>query len=127
VDNLPSVIGHLKEGRLRALAVTTAVRSPALPDVPTTAEAGFPDVVATAWFGVQVPAKTPRPIIEQLGAAMDAVVKQPETRAKIAELGGMMPNLTPDGGTTPAAFEAYIKSEIVKWSAVVRKSGATAE
>ena len=53
VDNLPSVIGHIRDGRLRALAVTTAMRSPALPDVPTTAEAGFPDVQATAWFGIQ--------------------------------------------------------------------------
>jgi len=127
VDNLPSVIGHLKEGRLRALAVTTATRSPALPDVPTTAEAGFPDVLATAWFGVQVPAKTPRPIIDKLGAAIDAVMKEPDTRARIAELGGMLPGLTPDGGTTPAAFEAFIRAEIAKWGEVVRKSGATAE
>ncbi|MFZ4407661.1 MAG: Bug family tripartite tricarboxylate transporter substrate binding protein [Paracraurococcus sp.] len=127
VDNLPSVIGHLRDGRLRALAVTTATRSPALPDVPTTAEAGFPDVQATAWFGIQAPARTPRPIIERLGAEIDAAVREPETRAKIADLGGMPPGLTADGGTSPAAFEAFIKAEIVKWTEVVRKSGATAE
>ena len=127
VDNLPSVLGHLKEGRLRPLAVTGTVRAPALPDVPTTAEAGFPGVVATAWFGVQVPARTPRPLIEQLGAAVDAVTKDPEVKAKIAELGGSGPNLPPRGGTTPAAFETYIKAEIIKWSEVVRKSGAKAE
>ncbi len=127
VDNLPSVIGHLRDGRLRALAVTTATRSPPLPDVPTTAEAGFPDVQATAWFGIQAPARTPRPIIERLGAEIDAAVKEPETRAKIADLGGMPPGLTADGGTSPAAFEAFIKAEIVKWTEVVRKSGATAE
>ena len=127
VDNLPSVIGHIRDGRLRALAVTTAMRSPALPDVPTTAEAGFPDVQATAWFGIQAPRATPRAIIDRLGTEIDAAVKEPETRAKIADLGGMAPGLTPDGGTTPEAFETYIKAEIVKWTEVVRKSGATAE
>ena len=127
VDNLPSVIGHIQDGRLRALAVTTEVRSPALPNVPTTAEAGYPDILATAWFGVQVPARTPRPIIERLGTAIDAVTKEPETRAKFAELGGMVPGLTPDGGTSPETFEAFIKAEIAKWGEVVRKSGATIE
>jgi tripartite-type tricarboxylate transporter receptor subunit TctC len=127
VDNLPSVIGHIRDGRLRALAVTTATRSPALPDVPTTAEAGFPDVEATAWFGVQAPARTPRPIIERLGAEIDAVTKEPETRAKVAELGGMLPGLTPDGGTSPETFEAFVRAEIAKWTEVVRRSGATVE
>ncbi|MBK1662434.1 Bug family tripartite tricarboxylate transporter substrate binding protein [Paracraurococcus ruber] len=127
VDNLPSVIGHLREGRLRPLAVTTAERSPALPDVPTTAEAGFPGVQATAWFGVQAPARTPKPIIDRLGAEIDAAVKEPETRARIADLGGMKPGLTADGGTSPEAFERFVRAEIVKWTEVVRKSGATAE
>ena len=127
VDNLPSVIGHIRDGRLRALAVTTATRSPALPDVPTTAEAGFPAVEATAWFGVQAPARTPRSIIERLGAEIDAVTKEPETRAKVAELGGMPPGLTPDGGTSPETFEAFVRAEISKWAEVVRRSGATVE
>jgi tripartite-type tricarboxylate transporter receptor subunit TctC len=127
VDNLPSVIGHIRDGRLRALAVTTAARSPALPEVPTTAEAGFPDVEATAWFGVQAPVRTPRPIIERLGAEIDAVTKEPETRAKLADLGGTPPGLTADGGTSPAAFEGFIKGEIAKWTEVVRRSGATVE
>ena len=127
VDNLPSVIGHIRDDRLRALAVTTAARSPALPDVPTTAEAGFPEVEATAWFGVQAPARTPRPIVERLGAEIDAITKEPETRAKIAELGGMAPGLTPDGGTSPEAFEDFIRAEIAKWTEVVRRSGATVE
>ena len=127
VDNLPSVIGHLREGRLRPLAVTTATRTPALPDVPTTAEAGFPQVEATAWFGVQAPARTPRPIVERLGAEIDAITKEPETRARIAELGGMAPGLTPDGGTSPETFEKFVQAEIAKWTEVVRRSGATVE
>lgn len=125
VDNMPSCIGHIREGRLRALAVTSAKRSPALPNVPTTAEEGYPDVQATAWFGVQAPARTPKPIIDRLGAEIDAMVKEPATKARLAELGGEMPGLTPDGGTTPAAFEAFLKHEIAKWGEVVRKSGAT--
>jgi tripartite-type tricarboxylate transporter receptor subunit TctC len=125
VDNLPSALGHIRDGRLRALAVTTATRSPALPDCPTTAEEGLPRVEATAWFGVQAPARTPRPIIERLGREIDAIVKEPETRGKLAELGGMPPGLTPDGGTTPGAFEAFIRAEIAKWAQVVERSGAT--
>jgi tripartite-type tricarboxylate transporter receptor subunit TctC len=127
VDNLPSVIGHVRDGRLRPLALTARERSPALPEVPTTAEAGFPEVEATAWFGVQVPARTPRPIVERLGAEIDAVVKEPETRRRFAELGGLVPGLTPDGGTSPEAFEAFIRAEIAKWGEVVRRSGASAE
>ncbi|TPG58488.1 tripartite tricarboxylate transporter substrate binding protein [Roseomonas nepalensis] len=127
VDNLPSAIGHLREGRLRALAVTTAARTPALPDCPTTAEEGLPGVEATAWFGIQAPARTPRPIVERLGAVIDAIVKEPATRARMADLGGMMPDLTPEGGTTPAAFTAFVRAETAKWGEVVRKSGATVE
>ena len=76
---------------------------------------------------MQVPARTPRPIIERLGTEIDAVTKEPETRAKIAELGGMPPGLTPDGGTSPETFEAFIRAEIAKWTDVVRRSGATVE
>ena len=125
VDNLPSAIGHIRDGRLRALAITTTTRSPALPDCPTTAEEGLPGVEATAWFGVQAPARTPQPIIDRLAREIDAIVKEPETQAKLAELGGMPPGLTPDGGSTPAAFDAFIKSEIAKWAQVVQRSGAT--
>ncbi|MFC7734513.1 Bug family tripartite tricarboxylate transporter substrate binding protein [Roseomonas sp. GCM10028921] len=127
VDNLPSAIGHIRDGRLRALAVTTRERTPALPDVPTTAEAGLPGVEATGWFGIQAPARTPRPIVERLGAEIDAIVKEPATWARLADLGGMKPDLTPDGGTAPAAFTAFVRSEIARWGEVVRKSGASVE
>ncbi|MBP0492515.1 Bug family tripartite tricarboxylate transporter substrate binding protein [Pararoseomonas indoligenes] len=127
VDNLPSAIGHIRDGRLRALAVTTASRTPALPDCPTTAEEGYPGVEATGWFGFQAPGRTPRPIVEKLGAEIDAIVKEPATKARLADLGGMMPGLTPDGGTSPAAFTAFVRTEIAKWGDVVRRSGATVE
>jgi tripartite-type tricarboxylate transporter receptor subunit TctC len=127
VDNLPSAIGHIRDGRLRALALTNPTRSPALPDCPTTAEEGLPAVEATAWFGVQAPVSTPRAIIERLARETDAIVKEPHTRARFAAFGGMPPALTPDGGTTPAAFDAFIRSEIAKWGELVRRTGARVE
>ncbi len=127
VDNLPSAIGHIRDGRLKALAVTTKERTPALPDVPTTAEQGLPGVEATAWFGMQAPARTPRPIIERISQEVNAIIREPEMARRIADLGGMAPALTPDGGTAPDAFEAFIRAEIAKWAEVVRRSGASAE
>jgi tripartite-type tricarboxylate transporter receptor subunit TctC len=127
VDNIPSCIGHIRDGRLRALAVTGHVRSSVLPDVPTLAETVVPGFEATAWFGMQAPARTPKAAIDRLGAEIDAISKEPMTRSKLAELGAELPNLTADGGTTPETFEAFIKAEIEKWAEVVRASGATLE
>ena len=123
-DNMPSCIGHIRDGRLRAIAVSSARRSPALPEVPTLAEAGVPDFEATAWFGVQAPARTPKPIIDRLGRELDAITRDEGYRRRITELGGGPPDLTPEGGTTPEAFEAFIRAEIAKWAEVVRVSGA---
>ncbi|CAH0210723.1 tripartite tricarboxylate transporter substrate binding protein [Roseomonas sp. CECT 9278] len=127
VDNLPSVIGHLREGRLRPLAVTTATRSAALPDVPTCAEAGFPAVEATAWFGVTAPARTPQPIIDRLAGAINASLADPAVWSRIEDLGGQKPGLTPDGLSTPATFQAFIDAEIVKWAEVVRRGNITVD
>lgn len=127
VDNLPSVIGHLREGRLRPLAVTTKERTPAMPDVPTTAEAGLPGVEATAWFGVQAPARTPRAAIQRISDELNQIIREPDMQRRLADLGGMAPNLTPDGGTSPDTFDAFIKAEIAKWGEVVRRSGAQVE
>ena len=123
-DNMPSCIGHIRDRRLKALAVSSARRAPSLPDVPTMAEAGVPDFEATAWFGVQAPARTPASVVARLGTDLDAVTRDPAYRSRIAELGGDPPGLTPEGGTTPAAFDAFIRAEIAKWAEVVRMSGA---
>ncbi len=127
VDNLPSVIGHLREGRLRPLAVTTPTRTPAMPDVPTTAEAGLPAVEATAWFGVQVSSRTPRNIVARLNQEIEAVLADPAVWRRFDDLGGMRAELAPGGGSTPEAFDRFVAAEVAKWTEVVRRSGATVE
>jgi tripartite-type tricarboxylate transporter receptor subunit TctC len=119
-DNLPSSIGHIRAGRLRAIAVTTAVRDKALPDVPTVAET-VPGYEASAWFGMAVPKGTPRPIIDKLNKTINDALADPATQAKLAELGG---TLIPG---TPEDFGKIIAQETDKWSKVVKATGATAE
>lgn len=116
VDNLPSSLGHIRDGRLRALAVTGPVRSPALPDVPTVREAGFPDVETVAWFGLQAPKRTPVAVVERLATAVRAITTDPVGRQKILDQGA------DPAGTTPAEFQALIDSEIARWSAVIRRA-----
>ncbi len=116
-DNLPSSISHIRAGKLRAIAVTSKERSPALPDVPTVAEAGLPGFEATSWFGMFVPAGTPQPVVDKLSAAMKVAMEDETIRARIIELGGE-PVVE-----TPAEFAAFIKDENVKWAEVVKASG----
>lgn len=127
MDNIPSAIPFIREGRIRALGVTSRARSPALPDVPTLAEAGVAGFEATAWFGILAPAATPRPVVERLGGLLNAVTKEPDFIRRMEELGAAPPGLTPDGGTTPAAFDAFLRSEQVRWAEVVTRSGARLE
>jgi tripartite-type tricarboxylate transporter receptor subunit TctC len=119
VDNLPSSLGHIRDGRLRALAVTGEKRAPALPDTPTAREAGFPEVDAVAWFGIQVPARTPKPVVQRLATEIAAAVRDPAVRAKIEEQGAE------PIGDTPEQFEAYIRREIARWGEVVRRANVT--
>jgi len=121
VDNLPSALGHIKDGRVRALAVTETKRAPTLPDVPTTAEAGLPQVEATAWFGIQAPARTPPEIIAKIAEASDKVAHMPETAEKIRQQGG-----APVGGTAES-FQTFIDAEIRKWADVVKRAGTKIE
>ena len=116
-DNMPSIIEHVRSGSLRALAVTTAVRSPQLPDVPTVAET-VPGYEASALFGMGVPKKTPPEIIDKLNKEINAVLAEPELRKRLIELGG-----EPLIGT-PEAFGAMIAAETEKWEKVVKFSGA---
>jgi tripartite-type tricarboxylate transporter receptor subunit TctC len=119
-DNLPSSIGHIKGGRLRALAVTTAKRSAALPDVPTVAET-VPGFEASVFYGLAVPKGTPRPIIDKLNKAINAALADPAMQAKLSELGGA------SIAGTPEDFGKIIADETAKWAKVVTATGATAE
>ncbi len=119
-DNLPSSIGHIQAGRLRALAVTTATRAKALPDVPTVAET-VPGYEASAWFGMAVPKGTPRGVIDKLNREVNAALADPAMQAKLAELGGTnIPG-------TPEEFGKIIAAETAKWAKVVNATGASAE
>ena len=117
-DNMPSAIQHVRSGKLRPIAVTSAQRSPELPDVPTIAEAGVPGYEAMSWFGLWAVAGTPKPVLDKLHTSLAKVLKEPAVVKKIADQGG---SITID---TPAQFEAFIQNEAAKWGKVVKESGA---
>jgi len=114
VDNLPSSAGHIRGGQVRALAVTTRARWPGLPEVPTVAESGLAGYEVAAWFGLLAPANTPRPVVEALQGHVAAILREPEVRDRLLDLGA-----TP-AGDTPDEFRGRIAAEIEKWRAVAR-------
>jgi tripartite-type tricarboxylate transporter receptor subunit TctC len=116
-----SSIPHLKSGRIKGIAVTTAKRSALLPELPTISEAGLAGFDANNWYGLVVPAKTPRAIIDQLNAEVTKVLAMPDVKTALFNQG-----LDPAPGT-PEQFGAYIKSERAKWARVIKESGAKAE
>ena len=116
-----SVIPYVKAGRLRALAVTTAQRSPSVPELPTVSEAGLAGFEATTWHGVVVPSATPGPLVQRLNEELNLVLNNKELRERLAGLGAEVVT------GTPREFADYIAREIPKWSKVVRDSGARAE
>jgi tripartite-type tricarboxylate transporter receptor subunit TctC len=119
-DNLPSSIGHIKGGSIRALAVTSAQREPSLPDLPTVGDT-VPGYEATAWFGIGMPKGTPREIVEKINAEVNRALADPKMRERLAELGGK-----PIAGT-PEDFARVIAAETEKWARVVTSSGAKVE
>jgi tripartite-type tricarboxylate transporter receptor subunit TctC len=116
-----SVMPHIKSGKLRPIAQTGEKRSPALPDVATIAESGFPKFEATAWYGVHAPAKTPKPVVNRLNAEFVKALKMPDVKERLNALGFELV------GSTPEHYASYIKSEIKKWEKVVKASGAKPE
>ena len=119
-DNLPSSVGHIKAGSIRALAVTSAEREPSFPDLPTVGET-VPGYEATAWFGIGMPKDTPREIIDKVNAEVNRALADPKMREKLAALGGK-----PIAGT-PEAFGKVIAAETEKWAPIVKASGAKVE
>ena len=120
-DFMITGLPHIKEGRLRALAVTAQHRAPQMPDVPTVIEAGVPGYEAVAWFAVMAPAGTPAEIVKKLNAALNAALKQPDVLARLDQLGA-----EPMGGTAEDAAK-LLASEIPKWAGVIKAANIKVE
>jgi tripartite-type tricarboxylate transporter receptor subunit TctC len=121
VDNLPSSMAHIKSGKIRALAVTTATRWPGAPDIPTVAESGVPGYEASAWFGLLAPASTPKEIVDLLQRSVADSLRDPAVAQRLQELGAEPVASTPD------AFGRQIAGEIDKWKKVVAATGVKVE
>jgi tripartite-type tricarboxylate transporter receptor subunit TctC len=117
-DTLPSAMPFVKSGQLRAIAVTSSRRDPALPNLPTLAESGLPGYEVGSWYGLLAPAGTPPAVVEKISKLVAQLVRRPDIKQKLLEQGA-----TPVGDT-PAEFTAHIASELKKWAPVVRASGA---
>jgi len=112
-----SVIPHIRSGRVQAVAVTSAKRSPVLPEVKTMAEGGLSQIDVNVWLGLFAPAGTPAPIINRLNEAVNKVLKDAEVVNKITSAGVSM------GGGSPEAFAAFVKTDYARWGEIARKSG----
>ncbi len=117
-DNAPSALPHIKSGRLRAVAITSARRSNLLPDLPTVAESGFPGFEVHSWFGLAAPAGTPQATVERLNAELGKVLGSADVQQRLQDLAA-----TPEAGT-PEQMQALIATELKRWAAVVKSSGA---
>ncbi len=117
---MPSTLPHVKSGRLRALAITAKERSPLTPDLPTVDET-LPGYEITTWFGILAPAGTPAQIVSKLNHEIVAILQLPEIRSRLADMGVDV------RGSTPDAFAAYVKTELVKWADIIKATGGKPE
>lgn len=115
-DTLPSVIGQIRNNKIRPLAVTAATRNPQLPDVPTLAEAGVPGVEMSAWYGIYMPASTPKAVQEKVHDAVNQVLAMPETQARLEAIGA---EITP---MTQARFAAFHAAEYKRFGDIIKKN-----
>lgn len=121
VIGIPAAAPQIKTGRLRALAVVAPQRAPALPEVPTAAEAGLPEFDVTTWYGVLAPAGTPRPIVGRLNAELVRIMHAPDLKDRLAAMA------TDPVTSTPEEFAGFLRREIAKWGEVVRRAGLKAD
>ena len=120
-DTITPVLPHIKAGKLRPLAVTTAKRSPALPDVPTLQEAGLKDFDIGTWFGVLAPVGTPKPVLDRLSAEATKIIQSPDFKKRMDDIGAQ------PVGNSPAEMAAQIRSETDKFSLLVKAANVTVE
>ena len=118
IDGLTTLYPLIKAGKLRPLAIARAVRWPALPDVPTLAESGFPDFIIDAWTGVVAPAGTPRAIVDKLNGAINDSLKTPEAQALFAKFSAVAKLGTPE------EFKTYLAEQMQKWATIVKVANA---
>ena len=121
VGDIPTVMGQVRAGKLKALATSSKNRSDIFPDVPTFVEQGFAGVIGDNWAGVLAPAGTPAPVIAKFNAAMVAALKSPDLRDQLRDAG------TTPAPSSPAEFDAYMREEIARWRAVIRDKRLTGE
>ena len=119
-DSLPSAAGHIRQGSVRPIAMSSAQRHPSFPDVPTFKEQGF-DLTSSSWFALSGPAGMPAPVVERLHRETMAVIHAPEVQTRFAELGGTPGDMTPD------EFTRFVAEEVERWAPVVRASGASVD
>jgi tripartite-type tricarboxylate transporter receptor subunit TctC len=116
-SSLPSVLGQVKQGRIKAIAVTSAQRSKSAPDIPTVSESGVPGYEASSWFALLAPSGTPRPIVDRLNAEASKVLARPQIQEQLMREGA------DPAGSTPAQLDAHLKAEVTRWITVVREAG----
>ena len=119
-NNIGAVLPMIQSGKLRALAVTTAKRTPALPELPPIAESGLPGFDVSSWYAIFAPARTPPVIVRKASADMLAALNHPETRSRLDQLGVVVI------GSTPEGLAAHLRSEMDKWGPVIREAGIKA-
>jgi tripartite-type tricarboxylate transporter receptor subunit TctC len=120
-DAAPSLLPHIQSGRLRPLAAASPQRNPLLPNVPTFAEAGYPGIEVSLWYGILAPAGTPRPVVDRLNAEIVKILGTADMRERLNTRGGEV------APTTPEAFSTFMRDEMARWGVVVRKAGVKAD
>jgi tripartite-type tricarboxylate transporter receptor subunit TctC len=122
-DQIVNLVEQVKSGQIKAYAIATAERSPAIPDVPTTKEAGLPDYQVSAWNAVFAPKGTPKEIVAKLNEALVKALDDEPTRKRLLDLGGIIPQ---GAERTPAHLQKFVESEVARWTPILKAAGAVA-
>jgi tripartite-type tricarboxylate transporter receptor subunit TctC len=123
-DQIVNLVEQIKAGTVKAYAIATPERSPALPDLPTTKEAGMPDYQVSAWNALFAPKDTPKDVVAKLNDALDKALDDAATRKRLLDLGGVIPD---KAGRTPQALAKFVAEEVARWTPVLKAAGVTAE